>query len=105
MERKTASCAVQAVNTLRVPMIVCGFGVWLSSSLIHMHSMAAIHIQHRIPLAFVLKLPLCLIPWFIACGVLEAGSGRLVAVVLLALCAVLCTSRASSSFEQFITGI
>jgi hypothetical protein len=55
-----------AVNTLRAPMIVGGFGLWFSSNLMYLRSMAQIHMFHNPPLAFPLMLLVCLSPWLVA---------------------------------------
>ena len=57
---------VGQVNTLRAPMIVGGFGLWFSSNLMYLRSMAQIHMFHNPPLAFPLMLLVCLSPWLVA---------------------------------------
>ena len=52
-------------DTMRT-MIAFGSGTWLSSVLIYLQSMAAIHIEHQIPLTSCVKLPPFLVPWILA---------------------------------------
>lgn len=68
-------------NMIRAPMIIFGFGTWNSSILIYLQSMATIHISHRVPLAFFVKLPICLAPWVFAC-LFESSIAVLVVALL-----------------------
>ena len=46
--------------------LVLGLGLWLASNLGYLRSMAQIHIFHRVPLAFLVKLGVMLLPWAVA---------------------------------------
>eukprot|EP01043_Picozoa_sp_COSAG02_P021188 COSAG02_NODE_1070_length_14805_cov_3.364341_8_plen_870_part_00 len=56
-------------DMLRVPMLVLGAGTWHSSILIYLQSMAVIHVTHQVPLSFMIKFPLLLVPWIVVCQI------------------------------------
>jgi hypothetical protein len=77
--------------TIRVPMMVLGFGTWHSSILMYLQSMATVHIKHRIPLTFCVKFPLSLVPWILVCqfdsivvAIIVSGCSSCYSILLLA---------------------
>ncbi len=73
-----------AVNTLRAPMIVGGFGLWFSSNLMYLRCMAEIHILHRIPINFMLMLFICILPWVLAALIQSYTAALAIGVVYFA---------------------
>lgn len=73
-----------AVNTLRAPMIIGGFGLWFSSNLTYLRSMAEIHIFHRVPFCFLPMLFICISPWVLAALVQSYTAALVIGVVYFA---------------------